>query len=63
MRDDGLIRFFSPLSLLDDNGVAFSCPPRDGNPAMIAYRPHETWTSRVDWRTPMPEGEHIIGKL
>lgn len=26
---------------------------------MIFYRPHETWTSRADWRTQLPPGEDI----
>lgn len=26
---------------------------------MIFYRPHETWTTRSDWRTSLPEGEDI----
>lgn len=30
---------------------------------MMFYRPHETWTSRTDWRTRLPEGEDITGKI
>ena len=44
---------------LNDNGTLFSCPPSGGNPAMIFYRPHETWTSRTDWRTQLPPGEDV----
>ncbi|KZF20612.1 WD40 repeat-like protein [Xylona heveae TC161] len=44
---------------LNDNGALFSCSPTDGNPAMIFYRPHETWTTRADWRTTLPPQEHI----
>lgn len=44
---------------LNENGTLFSCPPANGNSAMIFYRPHETWTSRADWRTQLPEGEDI----
>lgn len=43
----------------DDNGTLFSCPPANGNPAMVFYRPHETWTSRADWRTQLPAGEDV----
>ena len=46
----------------DENGTLFSCPPANGNPAMIFYRPHETWTARADWRTELPPGEDITGE-
>lgn len=29
---------------------------------MVFYRPHETWTTRADWRTQLPEGEDVVGK-
>ncbi|MCJ1382676.1 hypothetical protein MMC17_005789 [Xylographa soralifera] len=44
---------------LNDNGTLFSCPPTNGNPAMVFYRPHETWTARSDWRTQLPAGEDV----
>ncbi|MCJ1432139.1 hypothetical protein MMC27_001495 [Xylographa pallens] len=44
---------------LNDNGTLFSCPPANGNPAMVFYRPHETWTARSDWRTQLPAGEDV----
>lgn len=44
---------------LNENGTLFSCPPANGSPAMIFYRPHETWTSRADWRTQLPRGEDV----
>ena len=44
---------------LNEAGTLFSCPPGNGNPAMVFYRPHETWTSRADWRTKLPEGEDV----
>ena len=47
---------------LNDKGTLFSCPPRDGSPAMVFYRPHETWTARADWRTSLPEGEDVTGE-
>ncbi|KAJ5738196.1 hypothetical protein N7493_001351 [Penicillium malachiteum] len=43
---------------LNDNGTLFSNSPSDG-PATIFYRPHETWTTRADWRTQLPEGEGV----
>ena len=44
---------------LNEQGTLFSCPPDNGNPAMVFYRPHETWTSRADWRTKLPDGEDV----
>ncbi|PYH42603.1 chromosome segregation protein [Aspergillus saccharolyticus JOP 1030-1] len=44
---------------LNDNGTLFSNNPTDGSPATIFYRPHETWTTRADWRTQLPRGEFI----
>lgn len=29
---------------------------------MIYYRPHETWTTRGDWRTQLPPGETVKGE-
>lgn len=26
---------------------------------MVFYRPHETWTTRADWRTQLPKGEDV----
>ncbi|KAM3531108.1 hypothetical protein MY4038_004604 [Beauveria bassiana] len=45
---------------LNDRGSLFACPPRgDDQPACIYYRPHESWTQRLDWRTELPRGEII----
>ncbi|MDI1489198.1 MAG: DNA polymerase alpha accessory factor Mcl1 [Ramalina farinacea] len=44
---------------LNEHGALFSCPPSKDNPSTIFYRPHETWTSRADWRTPLPEHETV----
>lgn len=40
----------------------FSNNPTDGSPSTIFYRPHETWTTRADWRTQLPVDESIRGK-
>lgn len=45
---------------LSEHGLLFSCPISKDNPSIIFYRPHETWTDRVDWRTPLPEGEEAV---
>ena len=42
---------------LNETGTLFSCPANNGQPAMIFYRPHETWTNRSDWRISLPDGE------
>ncbi|KAL8729142.1 MAG: hypothetical protein Q9181_005104 [Wetmoreana brouardii] len=44
---------------LNEHGTLFSCPRSTENPAMIFYRPHETWTPRADWRTHLPAGEDV----
>ncbi|KAI9831244.1 MAG: hypothetical protein M1819_005172 [Sarea resinae] len=51
--------YFYDKACLNEEGTLFSCPPLNGSPAMIFYRPHETWTTRADWRTQLPEGEDI----
>jgi chromosome transmission fidelity protein 4 len=55
--------FTDPLlydkACLNENGALFSCQPKDGLPAQLFYRPHETWTTRTEWRTPLPAGESI----
>ncbi|PWY78430.1 chromosome segregation protein [Aspergillus sclerotioniger CBS 115572] len=44
---------------LNEHGTLFSNNPTDDSPATIFYRPHETWTTRADWRTQLPKGEFI----
>lgn len=44
---------------LNDNGTLFSAPINGETPATIFYRPHETWTTRADWRTQLPKGEDV----
>ncbi|RMZ17722.1 hypothetical protein D0860_00292 [Hortaea werneckii] len=46
---------------LNRKGSLFSCPPSSytNNRSMLYYRPHETWTARTDWRTPLPSGEEV----
>lgn len=54
--------FLYDKACLNENGALFACQPNstgDGNPAMIYYRPHETWTTRTDWRTNLPTGESV----
>lgn len=45
---------------LNENGALFSCPPRAKEAAMLYYRPHETWTTRADWRIQLPRGEGVV---
>lgn len=51
--------FLYDKACLNESGTLFSCPAHDDTPATIFYRPHETWTSRADWRTPLPKGEDV----
>jgi chromosome transmission fidelity protein 4 len=54
--------FLYDKSCLNENGTLFACQPNstgDSNPAMIYYRPHETWTTRTEWRTNLPAGESV----
>lgn len=44
---------------LSEKGTLFSCDASDDHPALIYYRPHETWTNRVDWRISLPLGESV----
>jgi chromosome transmission fidelity protein 4 len=52
-------QFLQDKACLNESGALFSCQSDNGNPAMLYYRPHETWTNRADWRTSLPEGEEI----
>jgi chromosome transmission fidelity protein 4 len=54
--------FLYDKACLNENGTLFACQPNstgDGNAGMIYYRPHETWTTRTDWRTNLPAGESV----
>ena len=51
--------FLYDKACLNENGTLFSCQPSKDSPAMLYYRPHETWTTRKDWRTSLPAGESI----
>lgn len=44
---------------LNENGTLFACKAEPKTPAVIFYRPHETWTTRTDWRTELPQGEDV----
>ncbi|KAF2840400.1 putative chromosome segregation protein [Patellaria atrata CBS 101060] len=49
--------FLYDKACLNEHGALFSCSPSSKSPAIIYYRPHETWTTRTDWRTELPAGE------
>lgn len=51
--------FHYDKACLNERGTLFSCPPKDDQPAIIYYRPHESWTQRLDWRIELPRGEGI----
>lgn len=44
---------------LNGKGTLFACPSSTHHPAILYYRPHETWTARTDWRTQLPAGEEV----
>ena len=44
---------------LNEHGTLFACKSRGKEPAMLYYRPHETWTTRTDWRIPLPADEEV----
>ena len=44
---------------LNGKGTLFACSPSSQHPAVLYYRPHETWTARSEWRTHLPAGEEI----
>ncbi|KAK4142941.1 Minichromosome loss protein 1 [Dichotomopilus funicola] len=52
--------FLYDKACLNDKGALFSCPPKDNAPAVVFYRPHETWTQRSDWRIQLPKGEAVL---
>jgi chromosome transmission fidelity protein 4 len=51
--------FLYDKACLNENGTLFSSASNENNPATIFYRPHETWTTRADWRTQLPKGEEV----
>lgn len=46
---------------LNEKGALFSCPPssQTDQRAILYYRPHETWTARTEWKTPLPPREEV----
>lgn len=44
---------------LNGKGSLFSCGASREQPSTIYYRPHETWTTRTEWRTQLPAGEEV----
>lgn len=49
--------FLYDKACLNETGTLFSAPPKNGQPGVIFYRPHETWTARADSRISLPDGE------
>ena len=49
--------FLYDKACLNEAGTLFSSRRRDDQPAVIFYRPHETWTARSDSRISLPDGE------
>ncbi|KAH8593360.1 chromosome segregation protein-like protein [Bisporella sp. PMI_857] len=51
--------FLYDKACLNEKGTLFSCPVNGETPASLFYRPHETWTTRADWRIQLPKGEDV----
>lgn len=54
--------FFYEEACLSEKGILFASHPRPRNnqPAMIYFRPHEHWTTeRPDWKISLPKGEDV----
>jgi chromosome transmission fidelity protein 4 len=51
--------FLYDKACLGEHGAAFSCPSSDQHASLVYFRPHETWTTRTDWRTQLPPGEEV----
>lgn len=51
--------FMYDKACLNEKGALFSCPSSSQHPAVLYYRPHETWTARTEWRTQLPTGEEV----
>ena len=51
--------FLYDKACLNGKGTLFSCHPSSQHPAVLYYRPHETWTSRSEWRVELPRGELV----
>lgn len=52
LRELGILDGEDPVDDVEDDD--------DGShPAMLYYRPHESWTTRIDWRTSLPRGEDV----
>ena len=51
--------FMYDKACLNEKGTLFSCEPSGQHPAVLYYRPHETWTTRTEWRTQLPVGERV----
>ena len=52
--------FLYDKACLNERGALFSSSTKEDAPAVIFYRPHETWTHRNDWRTELPKGEDVL---
>lgn len=48
------------MASLGEFGVAFACPPDNGQLAMIEYRPYSEWSPNAQWEFKLPEGEQVI---
>lgn len=43
-----------------ERGIVYACPPEDGHPAQITYKPYSTWASTGEWTYRLPKSERVI---
>ncbi|KAJ1649244.1 DNA polymerase alpha accessory factor Mcl1 [Dispira simplex] len=48
------------LASLGQRGVLFGAPAQDDDPAVISYRPFESWAANSDWVYHLPKGEDVM---
>ncbi|RHY88056.1 hypothetical protein DYB35_005294 [Aphanomyces astaci] len=48
------------MAAFDDVGAIFAAPVHDDMPAVITYRPIESWNSNSSWHVSLPDGEDVV---
>ncbi|KAI5120641.1 hypothetical protein M0805_007978 [Coniferiporia weirii] len=48
------------LASVGERGIVYSCPPENGHPAQITYKPYSTWASHGEWSYTLPSGERAL---
>lgn len=48
------------LASIGERGIVYACPPEEGHPARVHYKPYATWASLGEWTHELPAGEQAI---